>query len=123
MDAHSSVPWLQLSVQISITPSAPHSALNTHTLMHKHTAPEKLVTRSSPITETCMYAHILTHTLLTESERRRHLLKGVFDGSSMSHYAHLHHTATLTHSQTHTHSGPNKQTRLEDNRKAPGFKT
>lgn len=47
----------------------------THTQTHAHThthAPEKLVTQASPITEThCMYAHILPHTLLTESERWR----------------------------------------------------
>lgn len=87
---------------------------------HAHTALEKLVTRVSPITDTayvCTYTHSHFTQQVGEQQRRRHLLKGVFHGSRMSHYAHSRHTGTQT---THTHTDTNKQTRLEDNRK--GFR-
>lgn len=95
-----------VSLNLHHTPCAPRCREHASSRTHKHTAPEKLVTRAIPITEMCIHAQILAHTLLTESERQRHLLLGVFDGSSMSHYAHSHHK----HAHRDTHSRTNKQT-------------
>lgn len=118
-----------VSLNFCLTLSAPHCLEHSdlpacaHSCTHTHAALEKLVTQASPHYRD-VYACAYSHTSLTVSGRRRHLLKGVFDGSRMSHYAHTHtHITQQESTQERAYVRTNKQTRLEDNKKAPGFKS
>lgn len=86
-----------------------HAHIHTHTHSpHAHAALEKLVTRASPITDpayACTYTRSHFTQRVAEKQRRRHLLKGVFHGSRMSHYARPRHVGTKT-----THTLGHKQT-------------
>lgn len=63
-----------------------------------------------------VYVCVYIHTSLTQSETRGHLLKGVFDGGHISHYARTH--AQLDCTPKHAPVRTNKQTRLEDDKKS-----